>query len=98
VKRSPLRRRSVKTAARDRRYTVERREFLQWHPMCELLWDRDCTHTATEIHHMAGRAASVFFRTDLWRAACHSCHQAVTNHPAEAIDRGLSVRRNQVAS
>lgn len=89
-----MRARSSKTAARDRRYTVERREFLAAHPLCEIAWDAECTWTATEVHHMAGRYPSVYFRHDLWRAACHSCHHQATVHPAEAFRRGVSVHRH----
>lgn len=84
---------SAKRAARDRRYRIEREEFLEQHPICEVMVE-GCRWIATEVHHMAGRAPSVFFRKDLWKPACHPCHAYVTEHPAEAFERGWSVRHN----
>lgn len=92
MKRTPLRRRSTKTAARDRRYSTERKQYLLQHPICEAGLDT-CRWSATEVHHRAGRAPSVFFRRELWLAVCSSCHVWITNHPAEAVARGWSVRR-----
>lgn len=92
ARRSPLRSRSAKTAARDRRYRIEREEFLEQHPICEAMHE-GCRFIATEVHHKAGRAPSVFFRHELWLAVCWTCHVWITNHPAEAIARGWSVRR-----
>lgn len=85
---------SLKTAARNRRYARERREYLAEHPFCEIRWDGSCTGRATEVHHMAGRYPSVFFDQALWLAGCHGCHDKATRFPAEAIRRGLSVRRH----
>lgn len=93
-----MRAKSLKTAARDRRYARDRAEFLAEHPLCEVAWDEHCTHIGDEVHHMAGRYPSIFFRRDLWRSACHSCHQQATDNPAEAYRRGVSLRRHGIAS
>lgn len=98
MKRTPLRRRSAKTAARDRRYARERVEFLAAHPLCEIGWDAGCTAAAVEVHHMAGRAASVFFDRSRWAASCSHCHRQATENPAEAYRRGVSLHRNQAGA
>lgn len=85
---------SLKTAARNRRYSRERREFLAQHPYCQIQWDWSCRGQATEVHHMAGRGRSVFFNQALWRAGCSHCHHMATVNPAEAYRRGVSVHRN----
>lgn len=89
---TPLRARSDKTAERDRRYAVERAAFLEERPICEAALD-GCTWVATEVHHRAGRAPSVFFRRELWLPVCHADHVWITGHPAEAFALGLSVHR-----
>lgn len=81
---------SLKTARRDRRYKKERAEFLERRLFCEAGLP-GCGRHAVEVHHMAGRAPSVFFRQDLWKALCTPCHVRVTNFPQEARERGLSV-------
>jgi hypothetical protein len=88
----PLRARSVKTAARDARYSRERVVFLAERPICEAGLD-SCSWVATQVHHMAGRAPSVFFRQELWLPVCGGCHGWITDHPGEAFALGLSVHR-----
>lgn len=94
--RKRLKSKSTKTAARDRRYAAERLVFLAAHPTCEAELPHICTGRASEVHHQAGRLPSVFFDQTLWLAACHKCHGWITSHPFGAIDRGLSVRRNEI--
>lgn len=85
-----MKQRSASTAERDARYAVERDAFLLEHPGCEATWDAACTQRATEVHHMGGRAPSVFFRRSWWLPSCSRCHQKITTNPAEAVERGLS--------
>ncbi len=91
---TPLRARSAKTAARDRRYARDRRVYLVDNPWCVARLD-GCTGRATEVHHAAGRSPSVFFDQSLWRALCHHDHGVLTRKPALAYRLGLSVRRNE---
>lgn len=84
----------MKTAARNRRYARERLAFLEAHPLCEITWDGRCMAAATDVHHMAGRYASVFFDRSKWMASCSPCHQAATVNPAEAFARGVSLHRH----
>lgn len=91
-----LRAKSKSTADRDARYALERVEFLADHPLCEARLD-GCTFVATEVHHQGGRAASVFWRKSWWLPVCGTpCHKWITEHPAEAYERGLSYHRNGV--
>jgi hypothetical protein len=89
---------SEKRAARDRRYGIERLDFLSEHRICEAQLPDICEVGAVEVHHKGGRARSVFFRRSWWLACCRACHRWITEHPEEAIDRGLSLRRNRVES
>lgn len=93
-RRKPLRSVSPKTAARDRRYRVGRLAFLRARPRCEARWDAGCTGWSQDVHHMAGRAPSVFFDESLWLPACRHCHDELGRHPWEAMARGLSVSRH----
>lgn len=93
-RRSPLRRRSKRTEARDRRYTRERLEFLAERPLCQIGWDDGCTGAATSVHHRRGRGRFMLDRST-WVACCHPCHMAAHANPVEAYRRGVSVHRNQ---
>lgn len=87
-----MKRTSTKTAARNRRYARERIAFLTEHPLCGSRLE-DCAGLATQVHHMAGRWPSVFFRHDLWLAVCGPCHRWITEHPADSRRLGLSTHR-----
>lgn len=89
-RRKGLKPRSDKTRARDELYGQERDRFLTDHPFCDARWDDGCTTYSAEVHHMGGRAPSVFFRKAWWLPACSHCHHEITNHPEQAIERGLS--------
>ena len=82
---------SRKRAREARLYTLLRKEFLAARPLCESPWP--CGNRATEVHHAAGRRGERLCQVENFRALCRSCHQRVTEHPAEAIEVGLSLPR-----
>lgn len=94
MNRKPIRRKSAKTAARDRRYARERLAFLGDHPLCEVSWDEGCTAAATDCHHRRGRGKYALDRST-FIAACRHCHGRIHAEPAEAYLRGFLEHRNQ---
>lgn len=95
MKRSEMRRKSSKTAARDRQYLAAIGEWLE---------DRSCEGTALpgpcrgglQVHHAKGRVGSLMLDQRYWRALCGAHHQFVTEHPPEARAAGLSFHRNAI--
>lgn len=82
----PLRRKSEKTAARDAEYSTRRYDFLCRHAWClggKLLGLRGCTKWATDVHHTKGRVGSLMLDERHWAQMCRTCHQWVTEHPAD---------------
>jgi len=78
---------STKRAAEQRIYMKRRALFLAEHESCV------CGAPATEVHHKRGRVGALYLDVTHWLAMCHGCHVYVTEHPREAIARGLSERR-----
>lgn len=92
-----MRARSKKRAAQERTYRRLRDAFLTARPRCEMRLEC-CTTWATEVHHMRGRDGDRLLVVDWWMAGCSACHRWVTEHPAEAYEKGLSLHRNGVLS
>lgn len=82
-----MRRQSKKRAALVRIYMKRRAAFL------EGAWCLRCGGVPTEVHHMAGRVGAALLDESRWAAMCADCHRHVTEHPAEAIERGWSLPR-----
>lgn len=95
-KKSAIPAKSSKQIEREIRYAKQRKQWLPLHPHCEAKLDR-CTKAATQVHHMQGREGELLFDESKWLAACHNCHTWITEHSAEAIAKGLSLRRNGVS-
>lgn len=88
---APVRRVSAKRARANRRYTVLRRDYLTAHPRCE--FPGGCVQPATEIHHKAGRVGPLLLDVGHWAPLCHAHHAWTTEHPALAVEMGVSERR-----
>lgn len=82
-----MRKQSVKLARLKRLYAKMRVDFLTENPWCIR-----CGGNASEVHHKAGRGAFLL-SVETWASACHDCHVYITEHPAEAYERGWSLRR-----
>lgn len=53
-----------------------------------------CTGKPTEVHHGKGRDGFRIILSKYFKYLCHNCHDFCTENSAEAIEIGLSYRRN----
>ena len=83
-----MRRATKKRAALIRIYMKRREEYLTANPWCIR-----CGGNADQIHHRAGRVGAALLDESRWASACGDCHRYITEHPAEAIQRGWSLSR-----
>lgn len=90
--RKPVKKVSAKLKKELRAYSVERKKFLAEKKACEAILP-GCTIIPTQVHHMEGRGVKLM-KKESWLAICDSCHKKITEHSADAIERGLSKRRN----
>lgn len=67
--------------------------FLEEHPYCEIR-SPDCTHLATCVHHVKGRAEDVVLDPEYHKACCSPCNHYVENHHAWAVENGHKVSRH----
>lgn len=74
-------------------YKIVRDVYLSTHPVCEGNLS-GCSGTPVELHHMMGRENDKLLDDRFFKALCHNCHSWCTEHSKEAIEMGLSVRRN----
>jgi hypothetical protein len=84
MKRTPLRRVSKRQAAKNRIYSLLRKDFLQAHETCQ--WP-GCEKLATDIHHMAGRYSSTL-DISTFMAVCRSHHDRIHSYPNQAREKG----------
>lgn len=85
----PMRQVSESRKKLDGAYRRLRDGFLYVNRICEYCGEQ----AATEVHHKRGRVGADYLDVDHWAALCHRCHVWVTEHPAEAIEQGISERR-----
>lgn len=89
MKRTRIRNTSKKRASALRIYGRKRAAFLVAHPVC-----RRCQLArSAEVHHAKGRVGSLLLDERWWVALCSPCHRWLTEHPSEAYESGLSLRR-----
>jgi hypothetical protein len=88
----PIAPRSQKRSKEERLYQAKRVLFLAEHTMCKARLP-NCTHYATDVHHMAGRIGGLLLDVTKWLAVCRSCHEWIERHPSEAKERGFSLNR-----
>jgi len=89
----PMKRVSDKRALLERQYRTLRLAFLAEHPLCQFPAESMGAHTATEIQHKRGRVGADYLDTSTWAALCGWHHRWVTEHPAAAVELGMSERR-----
>lgn len=75
-----------------RTYSTLRKQYLQDHEDCQAQLDQ-CSQTATDIHHKAGRIGDKLNDTSDWLAVCRPCHNWIEEHPKEAKELSLSKSR-----
>lgn len=88
VPRTKIAARSKKRAQQETSYRKLRLAFLDG-AVCAV-----CRRTdRLTVHHKRGRIGELLCAVEHWLALCVPCHQWVTEHPVEAIERGLSESR-----
>lgn len=88
----PIKPRSATRAKQEAEYLKESRAWLE---------GKECARCGRKynlsVHHMAGRTGAMLLNKTFWLPLCvdpvESCHQWVTEHPAEALKLGFSVSR-----
>jgi len=86
--------RTEKRLAQEIEYAKKRKVWLPLHPRCEMKL-AGCTIVATEVHHTQGRENDLLLLDEYWKSGCHNCHTKATEHSRQAIEDGISMRRNQ---
>jgi hypothetical protein len=84
MKRTPIRRVSVKRAAQLRQYSSQRTTYLKAHPICHVCR----TEYSTEIHHKQGRIGLALLDEAHWIAICRQCHRRVEENKSWARAEG----------
>lgn len=90
-KRTP-RKISENHASKLREYWVLRDKFLEENKECKIELP-GCTKLSTDVHHTRGRGIWLLV-VEFFLPSCRKCHDWVTEHSKEAIEMGLSERRN----
>lgn len=83
---------SAAKKAADRGYYRLRKDFLGLYPECQLKMVPECTMAATEIHHTKG-TGEYYLNTSTWKGSCRNCHRHAEDHPGEAYEQGVSLKR-----
>lgn len=89
----PIARKSDNQIEREIEYAKLRKSWLLIHWQCEARV-KECEVVGNHIHHMAGRSGDLLCDTEKWLVVCYKCHAWITEHSKEAIEMGLSLRRN----
>jgi hypothetical protein len=96
LKRTPLKKQSVKQKTRLDRYMRARREFINilelkdhW-LQCEVCKDMGFipTRTGTEVHHKKGRAGAMLWNQTYFLWVCRWCHDQIHENPKWARAQG----------
>jgi len=93
AKSKPIPPRSQKRSKEERLYSAKRVLFLQEHSMCQAHLPGICTKYSTDVHHKMGRIGELLLMIIYWLAVCRACHEWIENHPAEAQEKGFSIKR-----
>ena len=93
--REPIKKTSDKQAKINRAYTVLRLQYLKMFPNCQVSSD-DCTHIATDVHHLASGSnkRKYYLDTTTWMPTCRNCHSKIHNKLSsdELYELGLKIR------
>ena len=100
IKRNGLRRngrlkrwKPLKTESRTRRlasriYSVKRKQFMHYHPICEF---GECFARSEECHHVHLRNGKNYLDSSTWLALCRDHHRWIHDHARKARSLGLFV-------
>lgn len=88
--RKPIRKVSKKRGGRLRKYSVQRKKFLEEHPACQFCTPLEtCTKPSKDVHHKAGRVGwRLLYEAD-WMAICRPHHDWIHQHPGQARKLGM---------
>mgnify|MGYP003503850759 FL=1 len=76
-------------------YSKMRLVFLRENPNCQTNGIiKGCTIKATEVHHKKGKIGNLLITESNFLSICRSCHRWVTDNSKEAVEMGLSDKRN----
>lgn len=89
----PIPHRSPKRIEQEKIYNGKRIIFLSENPMCQAKCVINCQIKSNQIHHKKGRTGDLYIDESHFLAVCGACHSWITDHPAEAIELGLSELR-----
>jgi hypothetical protein len=87
---------SPKRARQLRVYRPARDAYLTEHHRCQ--FPGGCIEPSTDLHHKAGRRGEMLLDQTRWAALCRAHHSWVTEHPAAAVEMGISELRNGVTT
>lgn len=94
MKRTPLKRRSVKETARLRRYEKARAVVYERSGgSCEARTP-ECRGAADQVHHRKGRDGDLVDDESLLLGVCWACHNYIHDNPTISYLTGWMVKRN----
>jgi cytochrome oxidase assembly protein ShyY1 len=73
------------------KYSRLRVQYIGIHQICEVV---GCNRQAVDIHHQKGRENDLLLDTNFFMAICREHHIYYTEHSKEAIEQGVSYKRN----
>ena len=95
MKRSPIRRVSVRRRRRDAVYPSSRKQvYSRAEGMCEANAIWACERYGHQVHHIAGRGGRDPHRLENLLWVCSTCHDVIHAQPERSYERGWMVRRN----
>ena len=87
MKRTPLRRVSIKLAAGLKEYARLKKQWFAKNPLCKA--KQACQSARTkDVHHMAGRGKNLN-NVDTWLPVCRACHDWIHANARKARDLNL---------
>jgi hypothetical protein len=92
---TPPRKVSAKMAKQIQDYSVQRIQFLEENPECQVKIPNVCTGKATTVHHSAKRGKNLL-NIETFVGACFDCHQYVefVMSAEERREKGLLITKN----
>lgn len=89
-----MRRRSRKTARRDRELRKLADQYLEDNPWCEIRWDANCEGRADQVDHRINRSVrpDLVLEPSNFQGCCWYCHHMKTTRVEEALVRGFAQR------
>ena len=104
IRRTPMPARKKRINARSKKrdalyrdkYLPQRLVFLAAHPYCEMQVPNVCMKLSSEIQHKIQRSLDPseanLLNEENWLASCHAANSWASDHPREAIEKGVAVR------